>query len=65
MDEKILTNGDRIRAMADRELAEAATRMIICFWCPVKGCCGCGPDECTEKLFTWLRSPVEESPSGE
>lgn len=55
------TNADRIRAMTDRELAEAASGMTVCFWCPVKGCRGCAPDECTEAFLTWLRSPVEES----
>lgn len=58
---KPLTNGDKIRAMTDRELAEKASGMIVCFWCPVKGCRGCAPDECTEAFLTWLRSPVEES----
>lgn len=55
------TNADRIRAMTDEELAEKASGMIVCFCCPVKGCRGCAPDECTEALLTWLRSPVEES----
>lgn len=55
------TNADRIRTMTDEELAEAACGMIICFWCPVKGCRGCAPDECKEALLAFLRSPVEES----
>lgn len=54
------TNGDSIRTMTDEELAEAACGMIICFWCPVKGCRGCAPDECKEALLAFLRSPVEE-----
>lgn len=55
-----MTNGDKVRAMTDEELAEAATRTIICFWCPVKGCRGCAPDECMEKLLTWFRSPAND-----
>lgn len=55
------TNGDKVRAMTDKELAAMASRMITCLWCPVKDCCGCEPDECTAALLDWLRSPVEES----
>lgn len=54
------TNGDNIRTMTDEELAEAACGMIICFWCPVKGCRGCAPDECKEALLAFLRSPAED-----
>lgn len=60
-DKKIVTNGDKVRAMSDKELAEKASRSITCLWCPVGDCCGCGQDECKEALLTWLRSPVEES----
>lgn len=59
--EKPKTNGDKIRAMTDEELAEKASRSITCLWCPVGYCCGCEPDECTKELLAWLRSPVEES----
>lgn len=45
------TNADRIRSMTDEKMAEAACRRIICFSCPVKGCRGCAPDECTEALL--------------
>lgn len=55
------TNGEKIRAMTDRELAEKASGMIVCVCGPVKGCRGCAPDECAEAFLTWLRSPVEES----
>ena len=66
MDEKILANGDRIRAMTDKELAEKASRMNFCPYCPVKACYGCEPDECPKAWLAWLlRSPVEESPSVE
>lgn len=59
MGTKPKTNADRIRAMTDEELAEQASGMIVCFWCPVKGCRGCAPDECTEAWLAWLRSPAE------
>lgn len=59
MNEKIKTNGDRIRAMTDKELAEKASRMSFCLYCPVKDCCGCEPDECTKVWLAWLRSPAE------
>lgn len=43
MDEKIKTNGDRIRAMTDEELAEKASRMSFCSGCPVPGAGGGKP----------------------
>lgn len=62
MDEKIKTNGDRIRAMTDEELAEAASGMIVCVWCPVPGCDSIlDLDECRDAWLAWLRSPAEES----
>lgn len=65
METKPKTNADRIQEMTVEELAEKASRMTFCSGCPVTDCCGCGPDECTEAWLSWLRSPVEESPSGE
>ena len=50
------TNGDRIRAMTDEELAEVLADFIVCQ--------GCSPDDicsCTNCWLKWLRSPVEES----
>ena len=61
-DKKVVTNGDRIRAMTDEELAEAITKSIICLGCPILGdCYGKEPADCKVALLTWLRSPVEES----
>lgn len=59
MDEKIKTNGDHIRAMTDEELAEKASRMSFCPYCPVKDCCGCEPDECPKALLVWLLSQAK------
>ncbi len=56
------TNGDRIRAMADEELAERISRIVPhCVYCPIR--CGifCTEEECKAKWLSWLRSPVEES----
>ena len=52
------TNSDRIRAMTDEELAK-----ILNGGCPQGGakCNG----HCGLCWLDWLRSPVEESPSGE
>lgn len=62
MNKNIKTNADRIRAMTDEELAEKASRMSFCPYCPVKDCCGCEPDECPKAWLAWLlRAPVEES----
>lgn len=61
MGTKLQTNADRIREMTDEELAEKASRMSFCSGCPVNGCCGCEPDECTEAWLAWLRAHVEES----
>ena len=56
------TNGDRIRAMTDKELSKKMSRIAYCMYCPVK----CGiiyytNAECKAKWLSWLRSPVEES----
>ncbi len=56
-----MTNGDRIRAMADEELAAMASRRISCVWCPVNGCYEGDSDECIAALLAWLRSPVEDA----
>lgn len=53
------TNGDRIRAMTDEELAKLlSTGAFICG--RLKDVCEDMPG-CEECLLAWLRSPVEES----
>ena len=62
-DERIaepLTNGDRIRAMSNEELAEYMSYITECDDCPVNKICY----ESTEKkmkdiLLDWLTSPAE------
>ncbi len=51
---KPLTNGDKIRAMTNEELAD----FVASEGCPTEGTC-C--DTCTNCWLKWLRSPVEES----
>lgn len=50
------TNGDRIRAMTDEEMANGLSKVI----CPnvSEECCH---TSCKECWLDWLRSPVEES----
>ena len=54
------TNGDRIRAMSDEELAETISRIAYCEY----GLTKCGiiyiEEECKAKWLSWLRSPVED-----
>lgn len=69
-----MTNGDKIRAMSDSEYADWLCDHLICGDCPVyakcgKETCNCiwtsSAEDCFNRLLGWLRSPVEESPSGE
>lgn len=69
-----MTNGDKIRAMSDSEYADWLCDHLLCGDCPVYAKCGresrkCGggasTEDCFDRLLGWLRSPVEESPSGE
>lgn len=69
-----MTNGDKIRAMCDREYANWLCDHLICGDCPVYAKCGkesrtCGgaesAEDCFNRLFDWLKAPVRESPSGE
>ena len=55
------TNGDRIRAMADEELAEKATKAITCQYCPIYYCVGAEPEECKKLLLSYLRSTGDGS----
>lgn len=70
-----MTNGDKIRAMCDSEYADWLCDHLICGDCPVYENCGresrkygggdASTEDCFNRLFDWLKSPVEESPSGE
>ena len=58
------TNGDRIRAMTDEELAEYMGKAVICLYCPIYYCVGCEPEECQKLLLSWLRSTGDGSEGG-
>ena len=59
METKPKTNADRIREMSDAELAKLlSTGTFICG--RLKDVCKDMPG-CEECLWSWLRSPVEES----
>lgn len=55
-----LTNGDKIRAMSDREYADWLCDHLLCGDCPVYEKCGL-VEACFDRLLGWLRSPVEGS----
>ena len=59
--EQVVTNGDRIRAMTDEELAELLTAGkggFDCFVC--QECVGDCDINCEEQCLRWLGQPVEE-----
>lgn len=62
-DERIaepLTNGDRIRAMSNKELAEYMSYITECDDCPVnKICYESTEKKCKDMLLDWLNSPAD------
>lgn len=52
-----MTNGDKIRAMTDEELAEYLSNV---HYCPTPSICD-PTKNCKDCWSEWLRSPVEES----
>ena len=56
----IATNGDKLRAMTDEEMAKGISRMAHCVYCPVRDCTFCTDEECKAKWLSWLKAPVEE-----
>lgn len=57
---KRMTNGDRIRAMTDEELAKwlCSTHGSCASWCPVSG--DCDGEDCDRGLLDWLKQEVSE-----
>ena len=53
-----LTNGDRIRAMSDEELAKAFSDTILCV--PEGRCRGNPKTSCYECWLNWLKQPAKE-----
>ena len=68
-DTNVLTNGDRIRAMSDEEMAVLVRAVIMAEACPVTGC-NCDKCFIKEPCFNgskwhgketeWLKQPAEE-----
>ena len=59
--EKKNTNGSRIRAMSDEELAVYLAEPCECSVDPTTdGYRECGNDLCKKHLLEWLKQPVEE-----
>lgn len=55
---EIRTNGDRIRAMSDEEIAEFFGKTPICERIPIEKCSEY--DACPDCWFAWLKQPVKE-----
>ena len=60
-DETIVTNGDKIRAMSDEELA-AFLNPVTCHDCPIDDKSKCGKDGvyCGHRILDWLRKAADE-----
>ena len=61
-DPKSVSNGDRIRAMSDEELAEKMCGHAIDTICDIVcdgECCTGTEDGCIAKLLDWLKQPAE------
>lgn len=63
---EIRTNGDRIRAMSDEELAEFLSRVKKpCGYCQLSAVAGaCTETLCDDAMEEWLKQPVEEGADG-
>nr|DAL39439.1 MAG TPA_asm: RNA polymerase Rpc34 subunit [Caudoviricetes sp.] len=60
INEKIKTNGDRIRAMTDEELANFVATYIPCDFCWLRDDCSSdGNVTCYDNFLDWLRAPAE------
>ena len=59
-DTKVLTNGDRIRAMSDEELAEFIVDFELCDVCSKECNALIDNEDCDQQLLKWLKQPAEE-----
>lgn len=57
--EKKRTNGDRIRAMSDEELAEFAVKALVCECCPLDKDCK-DEEKCKEQILEYLQADEKE-----
>lgn len=57
------SNGDRIRAMSDEELAEMLTPMFSCNQCPLSMAerepCGTDGRRCLDRVLEWLKKEAD------
>ena len=58
---KIITNGDKIRQMSNKNLAIFLGDTVYCFTCPTKGipCFDKPKDVCYQKWLDYLNAPSE------
>ena len=54
-----MTNGDKIRAMTDKELASAMFIGMECGACPCSDKCRKG-SFCRDTILEWLKQPAED-----
>lgn len=56
-----MKNGERIRSMADEELAKFLSECADCETCQLVNPKNCGTEEtCAKAFLEWLEQPVEE-----
>lgn len=63
VDDKPMTNADRVRSMSDEELAKFINDSIACDHCIHDGHCNefDNYQKCLEGVLNWLRLPVEDT----
>lgn len=64
---KVVTNGDKIRQMSNKNLAIFLGDRVYCFTCPTKGvpCFDKPKDVCYQKWLAWLNAPAESENNNE
>ena len=57
-----MTNGDRIRAMTDEDLAKFLCTVCSCYGCKARMLCDIDEtgSECDQIIENWLKQPAEE-----
>lgn len=55
VEDKPMSNGDRIRAMSDEQLCQLFMEPVPCVFLD----CSCSPFECQECTMRWLQQPAD------
>ena len=55
------SNGDRIRAMSDEELAVFLHTSFSCYGCPARIVCESADLDCDDIVFDWIKQPYKEA----